>query len=68
MKLTKGKRYWFSSGWNIYSGLYCGEFNRVTKTAILHRRNGDVWSIPVEDIYDSEAKALKNNKGQKVLD
>lgn len=58
-KLIPGKRYWFRNGNCIYSGLFGGEINEQ-KCAVLHRRNGDEWAIPLEHVYATAKEAQSN--------
>ena len=66
-ELVKSKRYWFNNSNIIYSGLFTGEYTKGGN-AILIRRNGDLWSIPIADIYDSRAEILKHYKNCKYVE
>lgn len=70
MELKAGKRYWFivnkvgenGSGYfrsrsRARSGLYGGEHDPHNGNAIIHEKNGSVWSIPRENLYLSESEA-----------
>lgn len=60
--LISGKRYWFRDRECIYSGLYGGEIDEHNGNAILQRRNGDRWSIPLKDLYATSREAQGNIK------
>lgn len=53
MKLIKGKRYeWYINNYENKkkNGLFIGEYDKANGNAILLTRNGEEWSIPVEDL------------------
>ena len=66
-ELVKSKRYWFANYNIIYSGLFTGEHTKGGH-AILIRRNGDLWSISIDNIYDSRAEILKRYKNCKYVE
>ena len=66
-ELVKSKRYWFTNYNIIYSGLFTGEYTNGGH-AILIRRNGDLWSISIDNIYDSRAEILKRYKNCKYVE
>lgn len=56
MRLTKGKRYtWYINNYEnkIKSGLFTGEFDKNNGNAILMTKNGETWSIPIEDLIEA---------------
>ena len=55
MKLIKGKRYkWLINNYENKKkdGLFTGEYDKANGNAILLTRNGERWSIPVEDLTE----------------
>lgn len=53
MELTKGKRYeWYINNYERKKkdGLFIGEYDKTNGNAILLTRNGEKWSVPVEDL------------------
>lgn len=53
MKLIPGRRY----EWHINNidfkkkdGLFTGEFDEKNGNALLRTRNGEMWSVPAEDL------------------
>ena len=61
--LKPGKRYyWFSwSCKSVLSGLYGGERGK-SGLVLIHRKNGDIWEIPEEILYNSEKEAMCKKK------
>lgn len=60
-KIIKGKRYWWYI--NNYekkkkTGLFIGSFNENNGNAFLMTKNGETWSVPIEDL--EEVKNEKN--------
>lgn len=56
MRLTKGKRYtWYINNYEnkIKSGLFTGEFDKNNGNAILMTKNGETWSIPIENLIEA---------------
>lgn len=53
MKLVKGKRYeWYINNYENKKkdGLFTGEYDKTNGNAILLTRNGEEWSVPVENL------------------
>lgn len=53
MELIKGKRYeWYINNCENKKkdGLFTGEYDKANGNAILLTRNGEEWSVPVEDL------------------
>lgn len=53
-KLIEGKRYMWPSNPNIrgarwVNGLFTGEYDNVTKEAILVTKDGERWRVPVDE-------------------
>lgn len=66
-QLKAGQRYWFSSGYYIYSGLYGGEIkmcgtNDNVPLAILHDRSGNEWAISPDMLCLCKNDAVKRFK------
>ena len=55
MELIQGKRYeWYINNYEDKkkNGLFTGEYDKENGNAILLTRNGERWSIPVEELAD----------------
>lgn len=53
MKPIKGMRYeWYINNYGDKKkdGLFTGEYDKANGNAILLTRNGERWSVPVEDL------------------
>ena len=51
--LQKGKRYeWFINNYENKkkSGLFIGEYDKANGNALLMTKNGEIWSIPEDDL------------------
>lgn len=70
MKLSQlkvGRRYWFSSGYYIYSGLYGGRIKMYGTSnnahlAILQDRSGNEWAINPNMLCLRKDDAVKRYK------
>ncbi len=55
MRITKGKRYtWYINNYEdkIKSGLFTGNFDKNNGNAILMTKEGETWSIPLQDLRE----------------
>lgn len=55
MQITKGKRYtWYLNNYEdkIKSGLFTGKFDKNNGNAILMTKEGETWSIPLENLIE----------------
>ena len=55
MRITKGKRYtWYINNYEdkIKSGLFTGNFDKNNGNAILITKEGETWSIPLQDLRE----------------
>lgn len=68
LQLIKSKRYWFLNINIIYSGLFTGEYDKSNGNPIFCRHNGDLWIVPVENVYSSKSEILKDYKGCKYVE
>lgn len=51
--LQKGKRYeWFINNYEDKkkSGLFTGEYDEANGNALLITKNGEIWSVPEDDL------------------
>jgi len=61
MELIQGKRYeWYINNYEDKkkNGLFTGEYDKSNGNAILLTRNGERWSVPVEDLYNQSKICL----------
>ena len=59
MQITKGKRYtWYINNYEtkMESGLFTGDFDKNNGNAILMTKEGETWSIPLQDLREANKK------------
>ena len=63
IKLKVGKRYWWyiiaDIKRHIRSGFFTGKYSKYSGDPILLTKEGDSWSIPIEDLHIFKNKKEK---------
>ena len=64
--LLEGRRYyWFINNYEtkVKNGLFTGKYDANNHNAILQTKNGEMWSVPEKDLYETNPLNLRRKHG-----